>query len=516
MATISYTLKAAYSTGYAGGVVFVDNFRSYDVGAHLTAGSGTITEDAADTALIAALDGYAALKRSGTNDTGTAAATTRTGQLVVARPEPATAGYVPVLQADGTWVATAPANASSGASSPGSRIFFVGDSQVQKGVSDGNADGTGTSFAPLLQGRAWYAWAEMLSEGSMIYAGQAATGGFTTAQILATHVPTAVAQAAKLVCVLAGRNDVVNAVSFSTTVSNLKAIWAAIVAAGKTPILCTLPAQPAFPTATATQITAAAKINAFIRKQALFSAWPLVDFETVTTDPATGGQKTGMFVDASHPNHGLGARTMGTELYNKIKPYLAPYKPPYAAAQTNPANGDLNLMPNPLLLTDTNTDGVPDNWTTAGAAASKAYSIYDPSTTGNDGLGKWFRVARTASTGAAQAFGDKVAVTPGDVVAFSFRFKSSLEAVGAWCAMRLIGTPLTGDNPTSVQTQFVAGINTWLGDVTTPGLFYMENTIAAGVNFVSPVISISVGTGAASIDVGQVGIFNLTQMGALS
>lgn len=106
MATISYELRPAYVGNYGGGVVFVDNFRSYDVGAGLTGGgSGTITIDAADMPLVAALDGYAALRRSGSSDAGVPAATTWTGPLVVTRREPvgATAGSIAVLQADGRW-----------------------------------------------------------------------------------------------------------------------------------------------------------------------------------------------------------------------------------------------------------------------------------------------------------------------------------------------------------------------------------------------------------------------------
>ena len=66
MALIQYQLKPAYIGSFTGGVIYVDNARSLDIQAALTAGSGTISADENDAALIAALDGYLALRRVGT------------------------------------------------------------------------------------------------------------------------------------------------------------------------------------------------------------------------------------------------------------------------------------------------------------------------------------------------------------------------------------------------------------------------------------------------------------------
>ncbi|WCB94498.1 lipase [Baekduia alba] len=408
----------------------------------------------------------------------------------------------------------APVNAAVG-----SRVFFVGDSQIQKGLADSLSDGTGTSYAPLLQGRAWYAWAMMLSEGQLLYAGQAATGGATTATIIANgHHTAAAAQSAKLVAVLAGRNDIVLSVPFATTIANLKTIFDTIAAAGKIPILCTLPAQPVYPTATAAQRTAAAQINAWIRKYALSNNWPLPDFEDVTTDPTTGGQKAGMMLDASHPGPGLGARTMGAEFYNKLKSYLVPQKPLHAIGQPN--TGDLNLIPNPLNLTLTGAAGTdPTGWAAATETGTGTFTTYDPATTGSDGLGLWARLARTSGSGVMRrALTPKIAVTPGDFLEFSFRFKTaSLEANGAWATLQLVGYAAIGDDPAAAVAQYLGGIKSWRGDVATPGLYSQPpSQVAAGINYVSVVAILSSGSGAANIDFGQMGLANLTQMGALS
>lgn len=113
MANIAYTLKPAYVGSYSGGTIRVDDTRSFDVGAALTAGGGTISVADTDAALVSALDAYLPLQRSGTS-ASPPVVTTRREPLLVKRDEPAVAGQVPVLQADGTWLASA---GSGGASS---------------------------------------------------------------------------------------------------------------------------------------------------------------------------------------------------------------------------------------------------------------------------------------------------------------------------------------------------------------------------------------------------------------
>jgi hypothetical protein len=404
-----------------------------------------------------------------------------------------------------------------------SRIFFgPGDSITQKGRSDSNADGTGSPFDPLLQGRAWYAHAMMLAEGRLLYGGQGATGGLTTAQAFTTHLATALASPCEIVMPLTGRNDVV-ALTGTPSQATIDAAFLAemtpfkngvmqILAAGRLVPIATLPAAAGNSSA---QIQLTERINAWRRKFALFNRLPVVDFAAATTDPTTGGQKTGMFVDASHPGPGLGARTMGAELCNRLLPFLVPQKPPHAMAQTSPADGG-NLFPNPLHLTLTGGAGTdPTGWTSAGAGTG-TFTTADPAATGNDALGLWASLQRTSGTGTVQRYSAKIAVSPGDIIATSFRFKTTVEAASAWAALRWIGNANSGDVPTSTVAQYFAGINTWLGDVITPGLYYQENTVAAGVNFLSLVASLSSGSGAAKLDFSQVGFFNLTKMGALS
>lgn len=105
MGTISYQLKPAYSANYSGGVIRLDDARSYDVKAALTAGAGTILADDTDTPLIAALDNYLPLQRTGSSNTAALPSSTRRVPIYVDVVGNGVAGQVPELQSDGTWKA---------------------------------------------------------------------------------------------------------------------------------------------------------------------------------------------------------------------------------------------------------------------------------------------------------------------------------------------------------------------------------------------------------------------------
>lgn len=93
MAIIQYQLKPAYVGAYTGGVIRVDDSRSYNVGTSLTAGSGTLNIDDTDSALVLALDNYAALRRVGTT-TDAAPATITVQRRVFKGPYTLAARYL--------------------------------------------------------------------------------------------------------------------------------------------------------------------------------------------------------------------------------------------------------------------------------------------------------------------------------------------------------------------------------------------------------------------------------------
>ena len=107
MATVSYQVRTAYPSN-VGGTIYVDNSRSYDVGAALVSGGGTITINDTDIPLVAALDAFAPLFRVG-GFPGPSASLQHFETVRIAATDTVVAGQIPVRQADGTWLAvTAP------------------------------------------------------------------------------------------------------------------------------------------------------------------------------------------------------------------------------------------------------------------------------------------------------------------------------------------------------------------------------------------------------------------------
>jgi lysophospholipase L1-like esterase len=92
---------------------------------------------------------------------------------------------------------------------PGSTVFAIGDSITANGNSSGIA-GTSLTLSTRIGPLSYLGWASMLSSGKILFAGASGTGGFTIAQVRATHVPVAIAANPGMCVVLAGTNDVGN------------------------------------------------------------------------------------------------------------------------------------------------------------------------------------------------------------------------------------------------------------------------------------------------------------------
>jgi lysophospholipase L1-like esterase len=283
----------------------------------------------------------------------------------------------------------------------GNRVFFIGDSITANALESSGA-------GPRHTDKSWPLWASMKAAGKFVCAGQAATGGYTVGQVASTHLPTALAAAPRACVVLAGRNDVLNAVPFATTVADFKTIFSTLKAAAILPVVCTMTATTGN---TAAQSLAQSKINLWLRNYAAVQGFPLVDFAAVTTDPTNDSWISGYNQDASHPT-GLGAKAMGDELARVLAPAMPPYAPPRAIAQTLPTTSQ-NMFNDPLwLAADGNADGTPDAMTVF-AAATHTDTIVSGSA---DGVkGNWSSMVNGSG---AVAYGLKstvtMACTPGD------------------------------------------------------------------------------------------------------
>jgi lysophospholipase L1-like esterase len=137
--------------------------------------------------------------------------------------------------------------------------------------------------------------AVILGNGAYVYGGNYGVPGETSAQILA-RVSAVVAAGPDVCVIMAGRNDS----AVATTITNITAICDALVAAGITPVLCTLP--PDNDLANTTLQTRLRATSAQLRKLATERNYGLADFYRPVIDPANGGYLSGLQKDATHPN----------------------------------------------------------------------------------------------------------------------------------------------------------------------------------------------------------------------
>ncbi len=140
---------------------------------------------------------------------------------------------------------------------------------------------------------------------------------------------------------------------------------------------------------------------------------PFLDTNSLIVDTTTGGLTVAYQSDAEHPND-IGGKIIGIEFAAQILStgFTLPWKAPLALS--NDANSAAALkLTNPLMMTDTNVDGTPDNWTKAGSdGASTTVSI--PSGSGDGILGNWMKIVKSASTADATLTSSSMSVTAGN------------------------------------------------------------------------------------------------------
>ncbi|MDO3681976.1 SGNH/GDSL hydrolase family protein [Paenibacillus ehimensis] len=349
--------------------------------------------------------------------------------------------------------------------------------------------------------KGYFHWAAAYLNQQIRYAVHFATGGYTTEQINTVHLPALLAVKDKwdYCAVLAGTNDVGNAVPVPTIIRNLSKTYKTIIAAGRVPVACTLPPRNG---ASAFQQGNIMNTNTGIKMLAAKLGIPLVDFHAALVNPTTADYTAGYNADQIHPNS-LGARVMGKMFADTMTGIgaTAPWRSPLSVAVNDPAN----FLSNPLFTLDSNSDGVPDRWTVH-AASGATFSLEDPAG-GEPVAGKWFKCTRATDSGATTTYrvATLAGVQPGDRVAVSLKFKATLEGspAGKFGLMifkdKDVNTPLLGllhdwDRDTQLCTIYgefltpvgVTGLQVdcnfsgagtvWLGQMT------FRNLTAAGLN----------------------------------
>lgn len=359
-------------------------------------------------------------------------------------------------------------------------MFFIGDSITAYGQAWSGANNTGTSYAPLLNAQSWPAWAELFSNGRVVYAGQSATGGYTTSQILTTHLPVAISKGNTFCVVLGGRNDINGAVALSATIKNFTAIFSKLRYAGIIPVICTMPAQSGN---TDSKKLNENQINEFLKAYALKYGLPFVDFHAATVDPLTGEWKSGYNQDVSHPTP-LGASVMGKALSDAMVQWVAPTLPRTAVSLTTPEFSN-NLIDNPLF--GSSTSGVPTGWTTATAGTVSV-------ATDSQILGNAWNIT---GSGTVPKYTKTISVTAGTKIGFGAMLKCS-----ATDSSSVAFYAVAGD---STSTVYLAGIRGWKLTITNYGYFYYEVIIPSGMTQMTLIASVNQGT----LNLAQLGAFVL-------
>lgn len=303
----------------------------------------------------------------------------------------------------------------------GSAIFAARNNNTLMALGDSITANGGGLVAPgtLVQNFNFQAvgypiWANLLSGGRFKFLGSAATPGYTTAQILATHVPTVLALKPRYCVVCAGQNSQGDLASYLTIVQTL-------VAAGITPILATVPA-----TGTGAALL---KLNAYIRKLATVHSLPIVDFYRATVDPASGLYRSGYSGDGIHPTE-AGAKAMGQALADVVTGLIS-VAHDYAAPRKASANTDSTLaFTNPLFLTD-NAAAVP---LATGASFLASFKASSFATVAGIAGRAWSLVRGTANGIVRLA---ALAPANGDRIELSVAMSSTVKAVGGTVTFRL-------------------------------------------------------------------------------
>lgn len=357
---------------------------------------------------------------------------------------------------------------------------FLGDSTTQQN------DIQSTFFRQ----DSWPLWAMLLSGGRIYFLRNAGTAGDTTAQMLARVDTDVIAYAPRFCTVMGGTNDAGSSVAQATTTANLTAIYAKLTRAGIMPVLCTIVPRNSSTTSIRTAI---ASINTWVRRTAIANGWPLLDFYRVLVDPAdaTASYKAGYNADLVHPNV-TGYKAMGQHASDVLSPLMPYWYPPLICD----AAGQINLLPNPLLLTDANADGVPDSWVIAGNATGGTYT--HTLVTDANLPGKGMQIVRTAGTGDRTLKGTStLSVAPGDKIG--------------------VGGVITsdGNSPVSVVLQWTGPGTSYtvarLTAAVTRGVFWAEYTAPASTTSADFRWTVESGTGTAALY--QPTLLNMTTYG---
>lgn len=376
-------------------------------------------------------------------------------------------------------------------------IWGLGDSITKNGYTDPTS-----SVSHLFGKQSYVMWACLLSGGRLRFGGVAATGGYTTAQIVSTHLPTVLAARPAYCVVHAGTNDI-GTLTLSQTIANLTTIFDSLLSAGILPIATTMLPKHTLLGASRAPLD---RMSMWITRYARQKNFPVVDWTTPHINPSTGdwvaySGGTGTYnADDTHPNS-TGAKSMGQLVWNTILAWSPPKAAFFPAQNLQGASPFYPTVSNALHLTDTNSDGIPDNYT-ATTGGGQTFSIGAMSS--DEGLGNWFNIGQAGVT-APFPQGTTTAITPGNRMLFVCKVKTA----GVVSSSATWNLRLTDGGTVDIMAIRTIDIDLALGG------FHIEFTIPASVGTSTLKFIPYVQGDGASISVGQVGIYDLTAQGVV-
>lgn len=380
-------------------------------------------------------------------------------------------------------------------------IAGLGDSITANGVS-GLAN-LATGVIGTVGVRNWIMWASLLSGGRVPYAGVAATGGFTTQQIIDTHLQTMVdavrSGRVATVTVLCGTNDVGAGIPLATITANLTLIYATLMNAGARVVACTLTPRESAPGVQdlTSRRAALSRLNAWIstRKGVL-----VCDMHTPCVQPS-GVWVTGYNGDNVHPN-GSGAKAMGQALAATLLSAQPVINAPFLAATSESTSGAGYSQSGNPLMTDTDADGKPDGVVTANATVTT-------NTTGYGLRGNYAKINPAAMGTAFANFGNGVTAVAGDLIFISARIRSTVEAASGSADFGLVSKPS--------DATVIAFLGAWDRDVPDGSVLSLIAVVPAmGAETLLGLQMKARAATEASAEIAQVTVYNMTTAGLVA
>jgi lysophospholipase L1-like esterase len=240
-------------------------------------------------------------------------------------------------------------------------------------------------------------------------------GGYTSAQLAAlTAEITGLNPLPHVVHVHAGANDAQETIPLATFQTNMMKIIGDMKAAGIAVIV-----GGVLPLAATNARPFVRQYNDWLHYYCATQGLTMIDYYSLFANRTDGSPKAALISgDGVHPN-AAGLKVMGQAIVDTLTPVLAPVSAPLAGDNTDATN----MITNALALTDSNSDGVPDNWTPQGTTTGWTFSLVDD----GQATGKWIRMVGSGATAQGTLVPDAITTgfSVGDTLQLACRVRTS-------------------------------------------------------------------------------------------